>query len=73
MIANQRKDLTRVRAVTGVNDDIEANAAEGSVGAQAMDADVKDVDVLCGEYSGELMQQAWLVVEPGTEREVTTG
>ena len=37
-----------------------------------MDADVKDVDVLGREDSGQLMQEAGLVIEPSAEGEIAT-
>jgi hypothetical protein len=58
--------------IARVNNHVETNAAEGRVGTQAMDADVKDVDVLGREDPSELMEQSRLVVEPGAEREITT-
>lgn len=68
----QCEHVIGVGSVTCVDDHVEADAAESGVRAEAMDSDVKDVDVLRGEDTGQLMKQARLVVEPGAEREITT-
>jgi len=48
--------LFGVRPITSVDYDIEADSPERGVGAEAMDPDVEDVDALCRENSGQLMQ-----------------
>ena len=44
------EDLVRVRAIAGVDDHVQSNTSEGSVGAEAVNPDMKDVDVLRGEH-----------------------
>ena len=72
MTLNEGEDVPSVRAITRIDYDIEADTTERRVRAEAVDADVKDVDVLCGQNSCQLMQESWLVVEPRTEGEVPT-
>src|SRR2546425_12550579 len=59
-----------MRAVARVDDDIEADTAERGVRAEAVYADVQDVDVLSREHAGDVVEHAGLVLKPRPEREV---
>ena len=72
-----------MRAVARVDDHIESDTTDRGVRAEAMDADVEDVDPLGGEDAGELVQQGlasagrylafrtWLDDRPGMLHELT--
>jgi len=72
MATNQSKNLVGMGPVARVHDDVEADAAKGGVGPEAVDADMKDVDVLGGENPSQLVEKTGLVVEPGAEGEIAT-
>jgi hypothetical protein len=71
MTSDKREHLFSVAPVTSVDDYVETDAPERGIGAKPMDPDVKDVDVLSGENSGQLVQESRFVVEPGAEGEIT--
>src|SRR5436309_2382194 len=49
--ANKSEDVFGVGSIARVNDDVEADPAEGCIGAKAVDSNMKDVDVFGGENS----------------------
>jgi hypothetical protein len=70
---NQGQDIVSMCPIARVDNDVEPDAAKGGIRAEAVDTYMQDVDVLCGENSGQLMKKAGLVIEPCSERQVATG
>src|ERR1700693_997557 len=49
------ENLIRVRAIARVDDHVQSNTSQGSVGAEPVNPYVQNVDVLGREHSGQLM------------------
>lgn len=73
MLADQLQDRERMRPITRLHDQVQPDLPDPGVRPQPVDADVDDVDPLSREQAGQVVQAARLIVQPGPNRQVSSG